>query len=188
MPNALSPQLKNPLLESRPQYDFVTRSTMRKRPKSNGVSTAPLDSAVSNYKQNGHVPYRLVLTPQYNISVLPRHEAAPEYDAACTALNNLHLEDEEFAPTSYAFTIAWNMLRRAYIELQSAFPKVKVVPDGQGGIEIYFNQPVRQVHLVIPGSSKRRPFLYVGSEHGPRTFANADGDMLTFHLRWLQEA
>lgn len=96
-------------------------------------------------------------------------------------------EDEEFIPTPTAMTTAYGLVISVLNNMTPDMPNPKIVPDGQGGIHVYFNRPNRRVHLIVPSSPTNPPFIYVSSTSGANTFSNATRDMLCEHLRWLAE-
>jgi hypothetical protein len=100
-------------------------------------------------------------------------------------LASLLRDDEDFVPARSAFMSACEILFSAYAVLGCAFPNAKVVSDGEGGIEIYFNRPSNRVDLIVPDSPVVRPFIYIESTSGTQTVPNATASTLVACLRWL---
>jgi hypothetical protein len=96
-------------------------------------------------------------------------------------------EGSEFAVSKHAVDTTLEITSNVYWVHETPAPEGKCVPDGRNGVEVYFRQGGKEVHLIVPGHPGRKPFIFMKDLDKPKTFSGATGEMLAVHLLRLTE-
>jgi hypothetical protein len=93
-----------------------------------------------------------------------------------------------FQPSDRAFNIAMNYAWGFRQEFRRGLPIPRVIPDGEGGIELRWKLRDRLVNLSCKSSDRHRDFIYWKEIGGRYEGREATIELLRERLRWLQNA
>jgi hypothetical protein len=93
-----------------------------------------------------------------------------------------------FTPSDRAFNFAMNYAWTLRLQFRRGLPLPKVIPDGEGGIDLRWKLRGRLVNLSCKSSDRHRDFIYWKELRGLYEGREASPQLLKERLRWLQNA